>query len=70
MNSTSGTISVERAGKRYLGAWRIVNGMLQVSSDDLGSKETRVGGSAGAPEALARVLLDELVSEHRVRRVG
>jgi len=64
----SGAISVQKEGKCYQGDWRIENGNLVVTSPGLGSKQTRVGGSAGAPVGLARVLLDELVSAYLSRK--
>ncbi len=66
-----GSITVDRAGKRYHGEWRVEHGMLQVSCPELGFKETQArGGPAGSFEGLARVLLFELVTEHWTRRSG
>jgi len=66
----SGRITVERGGTRYHGEWLVERGTLRVSCAELGSKETRIPASVGAFEGLARVLLDELVTEHRFRKSG
>jgi hypothetical protein len=66
----SGGISVDRNGKRYYGEWRVENGMLRVSSQDLGFKETSSKGAVGGLEGLARVLLDELAVEKTFRKSG
>jgi len=65
-----GAITVDRAGKRFHGEWRLENGMLRVSSPELGFKETRSGAVRGGLEGLARVLLDELVAERIFRKSG
>jgi len=66
----SGAIWVDRGGKRYCGEWRLENGMLRVSSPELGFKETKSKGGHAAVEGLARVLLDELAAERLIRKSG
>ncbi len=55
-------LSIEIAGITHRGDYQIENGMIRVSFRG-GAKVTHLGGSARAPESLARVILGELVRE-------
>jgi hypothetical protein len=59
-----GTITAARHGKQYTGSWVVTGRMITVSHPTLGARSTQLGGSAGAPESLARIMLGELISEH------
>ncbi len=54
-----GEVSVEHNGKTYTGTWRTEKGLVTVTSFELGSQTTQIGGSP--PESIARIMLGELV---------
>jgi hypothetical protein len=47
-------------GKQYEGSYIVDNGMIKVNYQGQ-TKTTQLGGSAGAPESLAGILLRELI---------
>jgi hypothetical protein len=59
------TIEIKRDSKTYSGSYRIDGDLITVSY--LGrTQTTQLGGSASAPEGLARIMLGELVGKaHR-----
>ena len=59
-----GTVTATRHGKQYTGSWVVTGRLITVSHPNLGAKSTQLGGSVGAPESLARVMLGELISEN------
>ena len=58
------TVTATRNGKQYSGSWLVTGRMITVSHFELGAKTTQLGGSVGAPESLAVIMLGELISEH------
>jgi hypothetical protein len=60
--SPSNPVSLESAGVTHHGSYQVENGMIRVSYKGA-SKVTHLGGSAVAPEGLARLILSELVRE-------
>lgn len=53
-------VQITKGGKTYNGSYTTAKGMITVSY--LGrTKTTQLGGSAAAPENLARIMLRELV---------
>jgi hypothetical protein len=63
-----GTVTVTSHGKEYAGSWVITGKLITVSHPTLGVKSTQIGGSAAAPESLARIMLGELISGSQPRR--
>ena len=61
---TSGTVAIERKGKLYTGSYNIARRMITVAYGSR-AKTTQLGGSADAPEALARIMLSEIVEEKK-----
>jgi hypothetical protein len=57
----SSTITIERDGKTYRGEYRVEKGMMEVTTAAGGRKRTQLGGTPA--EALARLLLGELINE-------
>ncbi len=57
-----GTVTTTRHGKGYVGSWVVTGPMITVSHLTLGAKSTQIGGSGDAPEALARIMLGELIT--------
>lgn len=59
-----GTVTATRNGKQYSGSWVVTGRMITVSHPALGAKTTQLGGSTGAPESLAKIMLGELISDN------
>ena len=55
-------VDVEIDGKTYTGSYEIQGTIIEVSYG-WKTKKTQLGGSAGHPEALARIMIGELVRE-------
>jgi hypothetical protein len=60
--SPSEEISIERGGITYKGTFQTERGMIRVSYRGH-TKVTQLGGSAGTPAGLARLMLSELVRD-------
>jgi hypothetical protein len=60
--SPSHTVEIEHEGNVYRGSYTIVRKMISVTYGSR-TKTTQLGGSADAPEALAKIMLGEIVSE-------
>jgi hypothetical protein len=58
-------VSIERHGKVHEGTYTVDGSMVTVNSLMLGTKSSHIGGSA--PEALAKVLLTELLEAEERR---
>lgn len=62
-----GEVSIEHNGKTYTGHWTAERGgVLRLNCFELGSKVTQIGGMT--EEALARLLLRELVTEAEAKQ--
>jgi hypothetical protein len=61
-------VEIERDGKRYTGSYTyaVGSGVITVSCDGGGSKSAQLGGADA--KSLARLLLDELVTEQLLRK--
>jgi hypothetical protein len=61
-------VEIERDGKRYTGSYTytVGSGAMTVSCDGGGSKSAQLGDADA--KSLARVLLDELVTEQLLRK--
>ena len=57
------TVTLERDGKKFSAVYSIMDGLLTVTSVELGRKSTQVGGRPSV--ALARILLDEMYDDHK-----
>lgn len=62
-----GTVKHDRDGKTYMGEWSISKGLITVKMGAI-SETTQLGGSAGEPETLARLLLSEMVTKHLAKQ--
>jgi hypothetical protein len=60
----SGTITTERDGKIHRGEYTISKGLITVSWNGR-QKMTQLGGMADTPQALAHVMLGELIDESK-----
>lgn len=57
-----GQVTVTKDGRTYTANWGISRGIITVWNFELGEKSTQIGGSqAGGEEALARMMLSELI---------
>src|SRR5260370_39095464 len=65
-----GLVTLERDGRRYVGAWSVKKGMMTVELRGIGSDITQVGGHANNPDNLAMVILSEMITKHLQKSVG
>jgi hypothetical protein len=57
-------VTIEFEGRTITGAYTVWSGMITVSTA-MGRKTTQVGGSAGALDGLAKIMLRELAQEEK-----
>ena len=63
-----GTLEIERDGVAYSGAWRTEDGQITVRIQGVPPRTLPLGAGEDDPEALASVILDELVTELRSKK--
>jgi hypothetical protein len=63
MGMSHGTVTTTRNGNIYTGHYMVTDGIICVSHPKLGDKKTQIGGSAESPQALASIMLRELIED-------
>lgn len=60
--AAQGEVNVTKDGRSYTANWGVSGGVITVWNLEFGERSTQLGGSqAGGEEALARLLLSEMI---------
>jgi hypothetical protein len=60
-------VQIERAGKKYIGFYTILEGMLTVKYGGR-QKAAKLGASASTPDTLAQTVLGEMIAESQAKK--